>query len=594
MFENQLLKYRVKETASENYLKVSPSAITIEVIDKMLFENFQEVLVVDHHHDRERLLGILTLTDVSNLKKQRKDLNLPISTYMNPHVITIDSSQTITTAKELLIKYNIGRLPIYEDYKVVGIIRFDDIINHHLLTMRVINNQYVHIMDSMHEAITVTDREGNVLFWNKNAEELYDIQADQILYKPLSDFFPGALILSVLEEKIAIKNAYHSPKPGYHIIISALPVFIDGEFLGVVATEKNVTEYTNLVNQLDSTSSQLDLLKEEIEKMTKDFFSLGNVQGKNPLMQNLIQVAKKSSRTDANILITGESGTGKEIFAKSIHQNSGRKGHFVPVNCSAIPSSLFESEFFGYSGGAFTGALKNGKVGYYELAHNGTLFLDEIGDLPLEHQGKLLRVLQEGNVTRIGSSKTINIDTRIIAATNKNLTVMIKEGLFREDLFYRLNVIQLDLPPLRERREDIILLFTQFLNEICSKNNITVPTVDNDVYNILLKYRWKGNIRELKNAVEYMVVVSNCSTVKKDHLPQYILVDLSKNTDYLNLPNLAEGQTGLTENLNAMEGNLIIDAMKKAKGSKTEAAKILKIPRSTLYYKLEQHKIPSL
>ncbi len=358
--------------------------------------------------------------------------------------------------------------------------------------------------------------------------------------------------------------------------------------------KKNVTEYTNLVNQLDSASSQLDLLKEEIDKMTKDFFSLGHVQGKNPIMQNLIQVAKKSSRTDANILITGESGTGKEVFAKSIHQSSARKGHFVPVNCSAIPDTLFESEFFGYAGGAFTGALKNGKVGYYELANNGTLFLDEIGDLPLEHQGKLLRVLQEGKVTRIGSSNTIEVDARIIAATNKDLDAMIKEGLFREDLFYRLNVVQLDLPPLRERREDIILLFTQFLNEICSKNKISVPTIENDVYNILLKYRWKGNIRELKNAVEYMVVVSNGNKILKDHIPQYIIVDLSKNVDYINLPNLAKGQSGLEENLSAMEMNLLIDAMKKAEGNKTKAAQLLKIPRSTLYYKLEQHKITSL
>jgi PAS domain S-box-containing protein len=592
MFENQLLTYTVKEAASEHFLKVPPETVTIEVIEKMLFENFQEVLVVDYSRDRERLLGILTLTDVSHLKKQRRDLKLPISTYMNPHVITIDSTQTITTAKEILISYNIGRLPIYEKHKVVGIIRFDDIISHHLLSMRVINNQYVHIMDSMHEAITVTDRKGNVLFWNKNAEEIYHITAEEILYKPLKEFFPDALSLSVLEEKVAIKNAYHSPKPGYNIIISALPVFIDGEFLGVVSTEKNVTEYTNLLNQLDSASSQLDLLKEEIDKMTKDFFSLGHVQGKNPVMQNLMQVAKKSSRTDANILITGESGTGKEVFAKSIHQNSERKGLFVPVNCSAIPSALFESEFFGYSGGAFTGALKNGKAGYCEMAHKGTLFLDEIGDLPLEHQGKLLRVLQEGTVNRIGSNKIIEIDTRIIAATNKNLSEMIEAGLFREDLFYRLNVVQLDLPPLRERREDIVLLFTQFLNEVCSKNNIPVPTVGSDVYNILLKYRWKGNIRELKNAVEYMVVVSNGSKITKDHIPQYIILDLSKNVDYIDLPNLTQGETGLEENLSVLERNLLIDAMKQAGGNKSKAAKILKIPRSTLYYKLEQHKIP--
>lgn len=588
MLENQLSKYKVNEILSTDILKVPPTMHLSKVIDSMLEENIPDALIVENRYNTDILLGIITLSDVSTLKKQGKTMDIPVSLCMKRNVLTITSGKSIAEARKIFINNHISRLPVYENQKVLGIIRMRNILNSYYMNLQTINKQYMHIIDNMHEAVTVTDHLGNVLLWNKNAENIYGIKAEEILYKKLEMLFPNALSLSVLEEKIPIENMYHSPKPNYYVIISALPIYIDGNFLGVVATEKDVTEYRKLSAKLESANSQIDLLKEEVERFSKDFFSLGHIQGKNSVMQNVIQIAKNVSKTNVSVLITGESGTGKEIFARAIHKHSGRKGSFVPVNCSAIPGNLFESEFFGYVGGAFTGALKNGKVGYYELANHGTLFLDEIGDLPLALQGKLLRILQEGRVLRIGSGRSLSVDVRIIAATNKNLKEMIKQGYFREDLFYRLNVVNINLPPLRERREDIILLFDGFLREICTKNSVSIPPVDKEVYNVLLRYEWQGNIRELKNTVEYMLVLSGNEKISIDSVPPYILEKLTIPTSSKKLEKSLEG---LENNLKDMESRMITKALERANGNKSKAAALLNIPRTTLYYKLKQYKI---
>ncbi|SNS66175.1 PAS domain S-box-containing protein [Anaerovirgula multivorans] len=588
MLEDQLSKYKVNEILSSDILKVPPDMHLSKVIDKILEENILDALIVENDYDADKLLGIITLSDISRLKKQGKTMNLPVALCMTRNVLTITSDKLISEAREILINNHISRLPIYENQKILGIIRMDNILNSYYRKLQTINKQYMNIIDNMHEAVTVTDHLGHVLLWNKNAENIYGIKAKEILYKKLEDYFPNALSLSVLEQKIPIENIYHSPKPDYHVIISALPIYVDGNFLGVVATERDVTEYRKLSTKLENANSQINLLKEEVERFSKDFFSLGHIHGKNSIIQNKIQIAKNVSKTNASVLITGESGTGKEVFARAIHKRSGRKGPFVPVNCSAIPENLFESEFFGYVGGAFTGALKNGKIGYYELADHGTLFLDEIGDLPLVLQGKLLRILQEGSVLRIGSGRSMLVDVRIISATNKNLGDMIKQGLFRKDLFYRLNVVNISLPPLRERREDIILLFEGFLKEICAKNKIRIPPIDKEVYNILLRYDWQGNIRELKNTVEYILVLSGNEKISIDSVPPYILEKLTISTSSKKLEKTSEG---LENNLKDMELRMIRKALEGANGNKSKAAVLLNIPRTTLYYKLKRYKM---
>ncbi len=582
MLENNLLYYRVREILSTNILKILPHTPVSEAIERMLYENIPEILIIENSSGKEVLKGILTLMDVSRMKKENISLDLPITTFIQEKIVSIDIDELVSRAREMLIENRIGRLPVTEGGGIVGIIRSDNLRDSYYMKLESINKQYKQIIHHMHEAVTVTDSQGYILVWNKNAEKLYDIRSEDLLYKKLEGFFPNALTLSVLREKNPIENVYHSPKPNYYVIISALPIYIDGEFVGVVATERDVTEYTNLSLKLENANSEINLLREEVKKITTGVFSLGHIQGRNPKMQGKIQLAKHVSQTDTSVLITGESGTGKEVLAIAIHQNSGRTGHFVPVNCSAIPYTLFESEFFGYVGGAFTGALKGGKPGLVELANNGTLFLDEIGDLPIEAQAKLLRVLQEKKVVRVGSNRPIDVDIRIISATNRNLKDLVQKGCFREDLYYRLNVVEIELPPLRERKEDIILLFNHFLKEICGKNKIRISHVEKDVFNILLKYTWKGNIRELKNTVECMVVVSQDGVLNTDLIPQYILDSI------ITLKPVNKDQMNLEEIIKRSEADMIKKALIEAKGNKAKAAKLLNIPRSTLYYKLRR------
>ena len=290
-------------------------------------------------------------------------------------------------------------------------------------------------------------------------------------------------------------------------------------------------------------------------------------------------------KTNSSILILGESGTGKEVFARAIHSYSEKKGQFIPVNCNAIPREPFESEFFGYEAGAFTGARDKGKMGLFELAHDGTLFLDEIADLPRTMQAKLLRLLQEKEIRRVGGSKTIKINTRIISATNKDLEEMVREEKFREDLYYRLNVIEINIPPLRERKEDIAILTHSILEEICNNNNKKILKLDNEVIRAFQSYKWKGNIRELRNTIENIVVLSEKQSITTDDIPSYILESSNLDQDDTDYP------LDLSRARRDIEIKHILKALKVSDGNKSTAAKLLNIPRSTLYYKMDLYNI---
>ena len=270
-----------------------------------------------------------------------------------------------------------------------------------------------------------------------------------------------------------------------------------------------------------SARKQLEILERQIKGYSQEPFK--RIIGKSERIQDKINISKQVATSNVSVLITGESGTGKEEFARAIHFYSGLSGNFVPVNCSAIPYELFESEFFGYTRGAFTGARKEGKNGFFELANEGTLFLDEIGDLPLPMQGKLLRVLQDKKIKKVGGEKHIPLNVRIISATNQDLHELIEKDLFREDLFYRINVVEIKLPPLRERKEDIIPLVDFFLKEFCKENNKPLPIIESNVVEILVENDWKGNIRELKNVVEHMAIMCNGRVISLEHLPKYIV-----------------------------------------------------------------------
>ncbi len=317
----------------------------------------------------------------------------------------------------------------------------------------------------------------------------------------------------------------------------------------------------------------------ELHKQLDEKFGLSGIIGNSPKMQKVLNVVKQISGTTATILITGESGTGKELIAKIIHNNSPRKNNtLVILNSAAIPENLLESELFGHEKGAFTGAMYQRK-GKFEHAHHGTLFLDEVGDMPLSTQVKLLRVIEDGVITRIGSNDPVEVDVRLIAATNQDLEKLIKEGKFREDLYFRLNVVSIKLPLLRERCEDIPLLIDTFLHEFSQVHNKKILQLSPDARKILYKYAWPGNVRELRNCIESMVVVSAKTILDIDDIPDHIF----QRTDKVPVtPGLIAGMT-----IDDVEKELIKITLTTVSGNREEAAKMLGIGERTLYRKLD-------
>lgn len=327
--------------------------------------------------------------------------------------------------------------------------------------------------------------------------------------------------------------------------------------------------------------SEVSFLKQQLQEK----FKIDSFISSSSKMQEVLSVAARAAESKATVLITGESGTGKEVLAKSIHYISSRKDKsFVAVNVPALPETLLESELFGHEKGAFTGADK-ARIGRFELADKGTIFLDEIGDIPMNLQVKLLRVLQEHKIERLGSNESIDIDVRVIAATHQNLHQKIKEGTFREDLFYRLNVISINIPPLRERKEDILPLIEHFIKKYAEENNKSGIEISKEAIDYLMKYNYPGNVRELENIIERAVVLSRQNIITVNDLPSNVK-GFKTETD----PILEENKT-LNEQVEALEKKLIYDALMKANGNQSLAGRMLGITERNLRYKMQKYGI---
>lgn len=305
------------------------------------------------------------------------------------------------------------------------------------------------LTETSSNAIAIINASEEVQFWNTHAEHIYGIPLNKIQGEKISHFFnkEDLKLLEILETKKPVFNVYHQPRPDKHVLISASPIFDQNDqLIGAISIDQDITNIVKLNEKLTVTTSQLQKMKQQFHWQEQKE-PLSEIKGNSPAIQKAKNLALKVAKTDATVLIEGESGVGKELFAQGIHEVSERKTQpFIPINCGAIPEALFESEFFGYEKGAFTGADKNGKAGKVEMADGGTLFLDEVGMLPLDMQVKLLRVLQEREVLRIGGNISKRVNIRIIAATNSNMAEMVKNGDFREDLYYRLNVVSLHIP----------------------------------------------------------------------------------------------------------------------------------------------------
>ncbi len=372
---------------------------------------------------------------------------------------------------------------------------------------------------------------------------------------------------------------------GNKMISMRIPIKKDNKVVGAIGKVmfKDINDFYALSKKIHTLNEEIEYYKDRlIEDDNKDF--LDTIIGTSDEIKKLKSIVKKTSRTDSSVLITGESGTGKEIFAEGIHRSSKRrKGPFIKINCAAIPYELLESELFGYAKGAFTGANVKGKIGKFELADKGSILLDEIGDMPLNMQVKILRVLQEKEFEKIGSNKTIKVDVRIIASTNKNLEEMVRNKEFREDLYYRLNVIKLELPPLRERTEDIESLTNHLRKKISSRIGFYVEGIDKKALGLLKAYDWPGNVRELENVLERAInLIDSDLIIKSEHLPEKI-----RNNEH----KLEIEDKKLEDYISEIEIKIIQKYLRENNGNKKIVAKKLHISRTNLYNKMKKYNI---
>ncbi len=404
------------------------------------------------------------------------------------------------------------------------------------------------VLASVGEGIVAIDHRGRVTHYNPAAEKIVRLPYQQVVGRPLAEISPGLPLLDTLRTGAKYDNReIVLEQTKSHYLASGRPILGDrGRIIGAVAVLKDISDVRQLVYTVTG-------------QMT---FTFDEILYTSAAMRQVVTVAGTIARGDSTVLIRGETGTGKELFARAIHAASPRAGKvFVPLNCAAVPDTLLESELFGYEEGAFTGAAKGGKHGLVEFAHNGTLFLDEIGELSAHLQAKLLRVLQDGKVRRIGGTRENAVNVRILAATNRHLEDMIAKGSFREDLYYRLNVIPLFLPPLRERSEDIPLLANHFLKRFAAKLQKPVDAISETALAKLAAYHWPGNIRELENVIERAVNIVSDKIILASHIVlDHGLTPQPRGADVPGRP--------LAESLAEVERDIIIQARKRHRTSR--------------------------
>ncbi|WP_100334263.1 sigma-54 interaction domain-containing protein [Bacillus alkalisoli] len=440
------------------------------------------------------------------------------------------------------------------------------------------------IVANAFEWIVVVDCEGKIIYINDNYCDFIEIDKEKVIGMHVKDVIENTRMHIVASSgKAEIADLQYIK--GNYMIANRVPLFNkNNEIIGAFGTVifRDTSEWDKMNTHVKSMLTRIQSYLQEYELHTGVKYSLDDVTGQSNVIHELKEKVKQVAASDVSILIRGESGTGKELFAHSIHQLSERSQKpFIKVNCAAIPEHLLESELFGYEEGAFTGAKKGGKKGKFLLADSGTLFLDEIGDMSLPMQIKLLRVLQEGELEPIGSNQPLQINVRIIAATNRPLEKMMEEKRFREDLYYRIHVIPFTIPSLRERVEDIPTLVRHFIFKICKRTGRRINHIEESVYHILSNYHWPGNIRELENVIQAAVHLSSGDSFTPDSLPDYLKESYS----------LPIGRKKLKDTLEEAERLAILQSIQICNGDKMEVAKQLGISKSSLYEKLKKYEV---
>jgi len=480
-------------------------------------------------------------------------------------------------------KYYVNINPIIHHNKVLGAIsvlqQLEDleVLAKELKTYKKVFSTLDTILNNFYDAIIIVDKNGEICYANRSFTNLID--GKQVIGSDIELLMPKLELHNIAQQNYTICNeTFTHNNEDYKI--NCFPLINNHDSFGAVG----IISLQKLEVEKESSTNFMPL-KIYTHNSKPSNHSSSDIITTNPKLLHILELAKNIAKNDSTVLIQGESGTGKDLLAQAIHNNSYRSHKpFIVVNCAAVPENLLESEFFGYEEGAFSGARKQGKPGKFELANNGTIFLDEIGDMSVALQSKLLKVLQDKSFERIGGSKTININTRIIAATNQDLEERISANTFRSDLYYRLNVVKFHLPPLRERISDIPLLIIKFIEEYNSKFNKNVSDITREALSIMMNYGWPGNVRELKHMVEMMMNFCDREVITASYLPNYIVN--SSSLDYLN-----SKLSSLNEKKSNHEKEEIISVLEKNQWNKSKTAIELGISRTSLYNKIRKYSL---
>ena len=441
-------------------------------------------------------------------------------------------------------------------------------------------------LDNAYEGLLITDADGCILRVNQAYATFLGKSFEDLIGHHVTEVVENTR-MHIVGRTGKAEIAQIQKINGHEMICHRIPIFDQGKVVAVVGKVmfQDVDDLFAMIDRFRKLKKELEFYKSELNKRLGAKYSFANIFGDSAELERVKELGRRVARTDTTVLLVGESGTGKELFAHAIHVESNRSlGPFIKVNCAAIPETLFESELFGYKEGSFTGAQKKGKKGKFALADKGTIFLDEISELPLLMQVKLLRVLQEREIEPVGAEQPEPVDVRIVAASNRDLGELVEEGKFRHDLYYRLNVVLLRVPPLRERQRDIVLLTEKILKQLEKETGIPVEGVDAETEALFMAYSWPGNVRELRNVLEQTLYVKSGNVITRQDIPRA----LAKSADGSSPP----GQLRtLKFQLGQVEEELIRRTIQETKGDKIAAAALLGISKSSLYVKIEQYEI---
>nr|WP_312577995.1 sigma 54-interacting transcriptional regulator [Sedimentibacter sp.] len=557
-----------------------------EALDLFLEHDIYSIPIVSNTN---QLLGLVSQSLLLKEYFKGNSKETPINSIMDQNPATLRPNDYILKVREVVK----GAMPVIDHEGIlVGIITSTDILRAYfkyvLQVKKKINSADTLklVMNIAYEGVVVIDSNCIILEFNEAYGRFINKRPEEVIGKNVCDIIENTRLHIVVKNGIEERGRIQRIS-GHDMVVHRIPIKDGDNVIGAIGMLifEDVNELYNIIGRAQR--------KKEREKFTiyemtpQEEFHLGKIIGDSPVMLEAKNIAKKAARTPSTVLITGDSGTGKELFAQAIHDMSlYSEGQLISVNCSAIPEGLLEAELFGYEEGAFTDARKGGKKGKFELAHNGTIFLDEIGDMPHFMQAKILRVLQDRTIEPVGGVQKSKVNVRIIAATNRNLEKMIIEGTFREDLYYRLNIIRLELPSLKDRVEDIPKLMNRFIRKYCSEFGFPQKTVSEEAMTLLMHYNWPGNVREVLNIAEMLVSMTDGNIITPDDLPEKFKLSNEHRTIFTGRNN--NHVPKLKNMVVEEEIQIILDTIAACGGNKSAAARKLGIQRSTLYAKLEK------